>query len=214
MEVYESEDQQVEALKKWWKENGVAVVTGLVLGIGGLVGWQSWQAWQTSRGESASILYEEVLNRVESGDTSGARQVNERLQEEFAGTTYAGLAALRLAPVVAGAGDGAAATELLQGVSAGAGMPELEAIARIHLARLLLDQGRPDDALATLAEMEPGPFLGLVAELRGDALLARGERVAAREAYLQARDNRVSASGHGLLQMKIDDLGSAAGDAS
>lgn len=211
MEVYESEDQQLEALKKWWKENGMAVVSGLVLGIGGLVGWQGWQAWQTSRGESASILYEEVLNRVEGGDERGARQVNQHLQEEFSGTPYASLAALRLAPVLAGAGDAEGARELLRPLVETARPPQLSMIARLHLARLHLDEGRPDAALSILEAIPSGPFLGLAAELRGDALLAKGQRAQAREAYLAALANRVSPGGHALLQMKIDDLGDVSG---
>ncbi|MGU3844696.1 YfgM family protein, partial [Vibrio diabolicus] len=43
MELYDTEEQQVEAIKDWWKENGKAVIIGAVVGLGGLFGWRYYQ---------------------------------------------------------------------------------------------------------------------------------------------------------------------------
>ena len=37
MEVYTTEEQQVEVIKEWWKENGTSVIAGTVIGLVGLV---------------------------------------------------------------------------------------------------------------------------------------------------------------------------------
>ena len=43
MDIYASEEEQVQAIKKWGKENGPGIIAGLILGLGALFGWRYWQ---------------------------------------------------------------------------------------------------------------------------------------------------------------------------
>jgi predicted negative regulator of RcsB-dependent stress response len=88
---------------------------------------------------------------------------------------------------------------------------ELRNIARLRLARLQIDQGKPDDAIQTLAGgADSVAFASRYHEVRGDALLAKKDTSGAAAEYRAA----LSASdSHGadaaLLELKISDLGVA-----
>ena len=40
----ETEEEQVERLKAWLKENGLSIVFGIVIGVGGIGGYNYWNA--------------------------------------------------------------------------------------------------------------------------------------------------------------------------
>lgn len=210
MEIYDNERDQSEVLRKWWKENGVAVIAGLVIGIGGLVGWQSWQAYSESRSAQASLLYEQVVGLSLQGDLQQARRLGEELAGEYGGTAYAALGGLTLARHLVGAGDLEAAEGVLRGVMEDAPLEELRVVARLRTAQVLLARKRPEEALALLGAEVPESFRGAYAELRGDILRVQGDRAGARAAYQEALAHRVSSANQELLRMKLADLGAAA----
>lgn len=206
MSSLDSEEEQVEAIKKWWKENGVAVVMGVVLGVGGLVGWRSWTTYQDNQGAAASILYEQMSGRAAGGDRRGAMDVAEHLAGEYGGTGYADLARLGLARMHYRDGDVAGAVAQLEAVRDEAEVEGLSQVAALRLARLHLDQGDPDGAEAAIAGVAAEAFAGVREEIRGDILAARGDRQGARSAYERALELTTNSSGRVLLQMKLDDL--------
>jgi predicted negative regulator of RcsB-dependent stress response len=81
--------------------------------------------------------------------------------------------------------------------------PSLVRLARLNLARILLDEGAYDEA-SKLVAGDAGAFKGEYTVLRGDIALANGDKAAAAEAYTQAMTEEVG--DRGLLQMKLDDL--------
>lgn len=216
MSSLDSEEQQIEAIKKWWKENGLAVVMGIVLGVGGLVGWRSWTTYQDNQGAAASILYEQMMGRAAGGDRRGAMDVAEHLAAEYGGTGYADLARLSLARMSYRDGDVAGAVAQLEVVRDEAEIDELKQVAALRLARLRLDEGDLDGAQAVIAGSAAEAFAGVRDEIQGDILAARGDRAGARNAYQRALELTTNDSGRVLLQMKLDDLGGAApaGDAA
>ncbi len=210
MSSLDSEEQQIEAIKKWWKENGLAVVMGIVLGVGGLVGWRSWTTYQDNQGAAASILYEQMMGRAAGGDRRGAMDVAEHLAGEYGGTGYADLARLSLARMYYRDGDVEGAMAQLEAVRDEAELDELKQVAALRLARLWLDEGELDRAEAAIAAVPAESFAGVRDEIQGDILAARGDRAAARSAYQRALELTTNSSGRVLLQMKLDDLGSDA----
>ena len=84
---------------------------------------------------------------------------------------------------------------------------ELRFVARLRLARVQVDMGKPDDALATLAAAEPGAFKGRFHEVRGDALLAKKDVPGAVREYQAALDSGDQRTDDAVLQLKIADLG-------
>ena len=208
MEIYESEQDQVEALKKWWKENGRSVIAGLVIGLGGVVGWKSWVSYQESQASKGSISYGQLVELVSEDKTAEAAQHGERLIEELPSSTYAALSALLLARIALEREDSTAARQHLRWVMDHGKMDELKEVARLRLARLLLADEAYDEALSLLsAEPAPG-FEAAYQETKGDILVSRGDKAGARTAYARALASLTPTSANRqLLQMKLDDLG-------
>ncbi len=203
MSVYETEEEQVEAIKKWWKENGTSVVAGLVLGLSGVFGWQAWGSYQERIGAEASVGFNQMLNAVQGNDTQSALKQAELLEKNYDGTAYAVFGGLTEARLMLQEDDRAAAKAKLESVIKQAQDPSLVRLARLNLARILLDEGAYD-AASKLVSDDAGAFKGEYTVLRGDIALAKGDKAAAAEAYTQAMTEDVG--DRALLQMKLDDL--------
>lgn len=220
--------EQLEALKRWWKQYGAGLALALVLGIGGWFGWQQWQSARESRAQAASLVYEEMMSAIGTSaveDLAGeplkaVAAAAEKLRADYAGTNYERLARLMLARLALARDDLDAAAAELRAVMDDDGDAELALVARLRLVRVLAAQQRYDDALH-LAEGEfPQAVAAEFAEARGDIHALRGEREAARSAYQAALDasavqgNSLLTS---LLRIKLDQQQPAAakaGDAS
>lgn len=220
--------EQLEALKRWWKQYGAGLALALVLGVGAWFGWQQWQSARESRAQAASLIYEEMMSAigasaVEELDGEPLNAVTgaaERLRAEYAGTSYERLARLMLARLAVAREDLDAAATELRAVMDDDGDAELGLVARLRLVRVLTAQRRYDDALR-LAEGEiPGQIAAEFAEARGDIHTLRGDHEAARTAYQQALDTSAIQGNSllsSLLRIKLNQLQPAAaseGDAS
>ena len=202
------EEQELETLKKWWSENGKSLLAGLGIGLAAVVGWTSWQTWQRTQAELASVRYEQLVNDSTAGKHDQALSQAEALIDEFPDSAYASLASLLAARVAVESNDPGGARRHLEWVVEHAPFPELVPIARIRLARLMIDAREYDAALAELDRVDSAPFDGQVRELRGDIHHARGDRDAARASYetvLAGAD--LSPSTRMRVRMKLDDLG-------
>lgn len=203
-----SEKETVEAIRNWWQENGKFIIAGVVLGIGGLLGWNQWQARQAGQAESASAAFEKLVDAVERGSEYDAKAAAATLTEQYGSTPYALQSRLAMAKFYMDQGESEqAAAELRSLVEADE--PALSLIARHRLARVLLYQDQPAEALEVLDVMDAGAFRPRFLELRGDAEFALGRTEAAREAWTAA----IAEPGDPplidlrLVQMKLDELG-------
>lgn len=204
MSSYLSEDEQVEALKKWWKENGKSVVSGTVLGFAIIFGWQGWSSYQTQQGEQASILYTNMENHLAAGNIDQGIESAKRLIGESSGSVYATFAALQLAKVSYDKGEKTAAQSHLQWAMDNAPDEALSGLARLRLARLLVDMEQWDAAKGLVdaaGSVLPGEF----AQLSGDIAVQSGDLEAARAAYRRALDAGVENAD--LVRMKLVDIG-------
>lgn len=202
MEQY-TDDERVEDLKKWWKENGASIIAGIALGVIGIFGWQYWTTHRNAAAERASQAYDAFIGAVEKPDADQARQRGQALLADFPKSPYTALAALRLAKLALEGGDTATASQRLEWVTENAKLDELKDIARLRLARVLSAAGRPGDAEQRLAQVTTASLTAEREELRGDLALAANDPGKARNAYAAA----LAASGGGaLLQLKLDNL--------
>ncbi|MGB0713114.1 MAG: YfgM family protein [Gammaproteobacteria bacterium] len=201
-----TDEQQAEALKAWWRENGKSVITGVVLGIGIILGWQGWQKYTTQRSEAASIAFQQLLVALDSDE--GAVAQGERLIAEYDNTPYAIMASMALAKVHMGQGEMDKAISRLEWARDKASQAGIAEIARLRLAKVKLASGDADAALAELEGEAPAGMEGAYAEVRGDAYRAKGDFAAAAEAYDQAiaalGDGNIQA---GIIRIKRDELG-------
>lgn len=203
-----SEKETVEAIRSWWQENGKFIIAGIVLGAGGLIGWNQWQAHQRDQAEAASAVFDKLVEAVGKGSEYDAKAAAATLADEYGATPYADQAHLAMAKLYVDQGKSAEAAEELRALVAEA-EPPVSLIARHRLARVLLYEDRPEEALEVLDVARPGAFRPRFLELRGDAEFALGRTAAARESWTAA----LAAPGDPplvdmrLLRMKLDELG-------
>jgi predicted negative regulator of RcsB-dependent stress response len=205
------EAEQWESLKAWFRENGLAIVAGALVGVLALFGWRWWQSHTEQQQAGASAAYEKLLTGLDTADIDQGMKDLEQFRKDHAGTAYESAAALEAARIHVARNELDKAVAALRGVVDGAKDPQLKSVARLRLARVQIAQGKPDDAITTLGKDDAGAFKALVAEVRGDALQAKGDAAGALREYEAAKVARgdVSATRAGdmdLLELKINDL--------
>ena len=215
MEDYMNEQEQWDWLRARAREYGPWIVAGVALAAAGLWGWKWWQTRQEEGLLQAASQYEQVIAAYGKHDVAATSKLADQLQQEHPGTGYADQAQLATAGLQVDTNQLAAAIERLQKVMTGTRDAELALAVRLRIARLQIDQQKPDEALATLAAATPGAFAARYAEVRGDALLAKGDRAGALKAYQEAQGtgkqgadsagNAASAASE-LLTLKINEL--------
>ncbi|MCK8515553.1 tetratricopeptide repeat protein [Methylonatrum kenyense] len=213
MARYDTDEEQIDAVKAWLKENGRSLVAGAVLAVGGVVGWQQWGAHQERTAESASVAYVQLLNARETGETSDmVAELGWTVMEDYGRTIYATMAGMQLADFHVRQGDLAEAAEALRWVRDNGAESGLRHLARLRLAQVLMAAGDYDEALATVDVSDMGQYRSQYLERRGDVLAALGEIDDARSAYEEALDvEDISDTRRSLIRLKRNDL---AGEAS
>lgn len=208
-----TEEEQIEAIKQWWKKNGSSLLIGIALALAIVFGWQAWQNHQANKQAQAASDFGQLMQQATEASSDEDREsvtyLAEQVREEHGDTAYAVYAMLILAnQQMMADNDPAAAAESLQWALDQAGSSEaLSLVVRTRLARAQYGAGDYDAALTTVRGAEnAGEFEGLLAELEGDILLATGDEAAAEEAYLRARDVGGD-GGIGLLRQKLASLG-------
>jgi predicted negative regulator of RcsB-dependent stress response len=205
-----TEEEELAMIRDWWQRNGKPLITGSVLALVLVFGWQGWQNYQADQAQGASMLYQQLLESVMPAngqpDPAQIAAIASNLKKDFAGTTYAQYGSLFVAKVAVEAGKPDDAVIELQAVLAKPADATLEELARQRLARVQASQGKAEDALKLLqAKVEPA-FEASRDELRGDLLLQLGRIEEARTAYESAKKALSDESTQSSLQMKLDDL--------
>jgi len=207
VEIYENEDEQLEALKKWWNENGKSIIGGLVLGLAGVLGWQAWQSWQTTRGEEGAQQFDQLTLALGNNAVDVASGQAAQLMKNYEGDVYGVFAAWAMArqSIIQGDMDGAATR--LQWAMEKSPSESLKVISQLRLARVLLAAGKFDEAAKWAKNSTGNAFAAEFSLLSGDIELARGDHQLARQAYQRALNEGVQDKN--LVEMKLNDLGSA-----
>jgi predicted negative regulator of RcsB-dependent stress response len=203
-----TDEEQVEKLKQWWKENGRAVVAGIVIGVGGLIGFRYWIDYQETNAEQASTHFIQMVDAIESGNNEAADKQANRLLNDFASSEYAVMARFALAKSLVAAEDYEKAQHHLQQVIGIAGDSPLAYIARKRLAAVQLQMAKYDQGLKTLSIDFPVQFDASIEELKGDLYASQGNKTEAASAYRKAQKSQPGPANAEFLQQKLDDLGS------
>lgn len=200
MEQFATEEQQVEAIKKFWKENGAAIVIGAVVGLGGLWGWRYYNETRIAEQEQASDAYVAVVESLEATDA-------ESFISAHKDSGYAALTSMQLAKQAVDNNDLEGAAKHLATVANSDGEASLKAVANIRLARIQSELGQLDEALATLANVTEEAFEAQVQETKGDVYVKQSMFDKARAAYSAALEGNET---NRLLKMKLDNLAAVA----
>ena len=205
---YDFEEQErLAELKAWWEDNRIFVFAAVAAGIIAFGGWQGWKYWQVRQDEQAASLYLAVDEAKRTGDPKKIGEAAQKVMASQPGSFYASQAALIAAKSAFDAGNLEEARKHLEW-AVGKGSDVHRNIARTRLAAVQLEQKKYDEALKTLdATQDPG-FAPLVADLRGDVMLAQGRLDEARAAYrlaIEKADARNPVKG--IAQTKLNALG-------
>ncbi len=209
MSVYDTEEEQVEALKKWWNENGRSIVGGAVLGLAAVFGWQAWNQHQDQTAADASLRYEKMGQAIQASNSESALKQGEKIISTWPDSTYGAVAALDMAKIKLDQGDAAGAKAHYEWVVTQADDPSMKQLARLRLARVLLGNSDLDGAEAVVAKADKDHFTGEFAVVRGDIASARKDYTAARTAYMDALTSEIG--NRRLVRMKLDNLSEAKG---
>ena len=217
MAEHMTDEEQLQILKNWWKQNGTSLVAIVALVLAGYFGWQWWNNYQQRYAEEASSLYIELsellateadIDSLSDDKRSTVSFLIEQLQNDYGRTLYAANASLLAAKLAVAADDlSTAEEELLKA----ADHDVIKPLANLRLARVYFAQGKLDEALATANYESDDEFTGLYAVVRGDVLVAKGDTTGAKAAYEQAlatlpKDN---SSSRRLVTTKLANLGGA-----
>jgi len=209
VEIYNSEQEQVEALKAWWDKNGRSALAALAVFLLSVLGWQGWNDHRNQVAEAASTQYQQLVELM-GQDSAKAMEAGRGLIASYPDSIYAVMASMAMAKLAVEQQDLDGASAHLSAALQRSEQPELTTLARLRLARVEFAQGKHDAALATLGA-EAGAASN---ELRGDILLAQGKSDEARATYAKALDGYTDAiDKRELVQMKLDDLAVAQAEA-
>ncbi|WNL39615.1 tetratricopeptide repeat protein [Halomonas sp. PAMB 3232] len=207
-----SEEEQLDVIKRWWKENGTSLIAGAVIAAAGVFGWHAWQDYQEGQAAAASVRYQQLLtiaNLPEQGaeQLDSAKQLVNELNDDYGSTLYAELGLLLEARLAVGQNDLDGAREALERAADGASRDYVKSLAWLRLARIEIAQGNPEQALELLDEPIVDALAAQRLDVRGDAYAALGDRDNARKAWQEAlAADGQSQSLYGI-QFKLDDLG-------
>nr|WP_314265528.1 tetratricopeptide repeat protein [uncultured Moellerella sp.] len=204
MEVYTNENEQVDAIKSFFINNGKAIVIGLILGIGAVVGWNYWQSNSSNKLQDSAQAFEKVSSTLHSGTAESITQA-----EKFAAETndvYSALINLQLAQVAVENNKLADAEKALVAAIEKAKTDDLKDLIHLRLARVQLAQNKADAAILSLDLVKGAGWITAAEDVRGDALIQKGDKAGAKAAYSKGLEASGSQSLKSLLAVKLNNV--------
>ena len=207
MEVYSSENEQREALVRFFADNGKALIIGVIIGVAALVGWHYWRSHQNDSMMNSSAAWQQVNTAL----TDDANQQRIDAAQKFADgndNNYGALTSMDLARFYADKGNFTAAEQQLKKALTQTKEENLQTLINLRLARIQLQTKNVDGALQTLSGIKQAAWSALADDIRGDAQLIKGDNQAARDAYDKALKANPPQALQALLRMKLNNLSS------
>ena len=204
------EQEQLDQLKTFWKQYGNLVTWALIAVLGAYAGWNGWNWWQRDQAAKSGAMFDQLDKAAQAGDADQAGRIFADMKERFPRTAFTQQGGLLAAKAQVGKGQADAALATLAWVAANGSETEYQTVARLRAAGVLLDQKKYDDALKQLDAASAAEFEALVADRRGDVLLAQGKKDDAKAAYAKAwqtMDAKVDY--RRLIEAKLTALGAA-----
>ena len=200
IQIDNTEEEQVEQIKKWWNSNGKQIIAGAVIGLAGIWGWNTYSDYQDKQSLNARGLY---LSYASDSNNLGAY---DKLTTDFSSSSYSDQAILLMAKYLFDAGSYTQALGVIKPLINNPS-PVISNTAALRVASIHLQLGQHDQALSILEGQSEGGFSGLIYNLMGDIYLDLGNRAEAQNYYSLAIDNVTENSNLSqLIQIKLDDL--------
>ena len=198
------EEQEINQLKDWWKENGKTIIVAFILGVGGMFGWRYWQAHQAEQIAQASAQYDALIYSAQQDEQAKKANIEQFVQANSK-TAYAVFALLDEAKKAAEKQDFAAAEANLNQALTQSQDEVLTSIVALRLSAVQFQLGQLDNALTTLNQVKGESFNARKAILTGDIQVAKGDKVAAKKSFEQAQQSG-SQLEQQMAKMKLNNL--------
>ena len=202
------EYEQGENVRKWLRQNGSSLITGIALGLACVFAFNWWQHKGTQHQQEAATQFITLTDAIDANDAGRTASFAAVISTDYGDTSYAALAALRVAAFQQSKGKTADALATLSKALSASKDPDLSELLALRLARLLLIAGKPADAQKQLSQITDSKFPAVTDELRGDIAMAQGHREQAQKAYLSALTTLDQAAPtRRLVELKLIDAG-------
>ena len=198
------EEQEINQLKDWWKENGKTIIVAFILGVGGMFGWRYWQAHQAEQIAQASAQYDALIYSAQQNEQAKKANIEQFVQANSK-TAYAVFALLDEAKKATEKQDFAAAEVNLNQALTQSQDEVLTSIVALRLSAVQFQLGQLDNALTTLNQVKGESFDARKAILTGDIQVAKGDKVAAKNSFEQAQQSG-SQLEQQVAKMKLNNL--------
>ena len=198
------EEQEINQLKDWWKENGKTIIVAFILGVGGMFGWRYWQAHQAEQIAQASAQYDALIYSAQQDEQAKKANIEQFVQANSK-TAYAVFALLDEAKKATEKQDFTAAEVNLNQALTQSQDEVLTSIVALRLSAVQFQLGQLDNALTTLNQVKGESFNARKAILTGDIQVAKGDKVAAQKSFEQAQQSG-SQLEQQMAKMKLNNL--------
>ena len=198
------EEQEINQLKDWWKENGKTIIVAFILGVGGMFGWRYWQAHQAEQIAQASAQYDALIYSAQQDEQAKKANIEQFVQANSK-TAYAVFALLDEAKKATEKQDFAAAEVNLNQALTQSQDEVLTSIVALRLSSVQFQLGQLDNALTTLNQVKGESFNARKAILTGDIQIAKGDKVAAKNSFEQAQQSGTQLEQQ-MAKMKLNNL--------
>ncbi|NBM67663.1 tetratricopeptide repeat protein [Proteus sp. G2663] len=204
MEVYSTENEQVDAIKQFFKNYGLTIVLAAVIGFGGVFGWKYWQSHQTNRLQESAGAFATISEALAKPTPE-----NIALAEKFVTETndiYGALASLELAQIAIDANDLVSGERHLTNAVAKVKNDAFADMLNLRLARVQLALDKTDAALVSLEQVKGKAWNGMKNYIRGDVLAKKGDNAGAATAYRSALTDENAGAIRSLVELKLNNL--------
>ena len=202
------EQEQIDQLKHFWAQYGNLITWALILVLGGFAAWNGWNWWQRNQSVKAAALFDEIERAADTRDVDKTERALADMKDQFGGTSFAAQGALLASQSLFEAGRPDNAKAALTWVAEKAKDDSYQAVARLRLAGVLLQEKAFDEALKVLEAPMPEAYAALAADRRGDVYMAKGQHQEAKAQYQKAWDTMSSRTEYRqLVQVKLASLG-------
>jgi len=210
---YSTEEEQIAAIKNWWKNNGNSLLIGIGVALIIVFGWKAYQTSVVEGKTEASMLYQQMISAATTTDLSTPEEgstinyLATELKTKFSDTEYAIYAAMFIAKESIADAKYDEATSELNWILANTDDQRIIHIVNGRLARIYSVQGDNDAALKLLTATDPA-FEASYQEIIGDIKIRSNETQAAIEAYSKAFQLvKSNPQALPLLAVKLSNLG-------
>lgn len=212
MTAYQTEEEQIASMKRWWEANGKFVIIGGIVVVASVIGTRAWQNFELSSLTKTSAQYDLMLQELEAGREDSVLQRGVEIIKNNPDFQYAVLSALLVAKVEVEKGNNEEAFNKLSWALENAKSEKLKHVIRIRVSKVLLAMGKLNEALTHATFPQQGEFSSQYSIVQGDIYLKKGEAGSAKTAYQAALDDKsLGGQLRNFVQMKLDDLGETEG---